>query len=80
MAADYVSYNGVLLPPAVDAEQIRFWEDALHKVSASSDWRQLVERSGNKPVFKGYVESHRYLQKELGETQELVATLGSSVR
>lgn len=80
VAADYVSYNGVLLPPAVDAEQIRFWEDALHKVSASSDWRQLVERSGNKPVFKGYVESHRYLQKELGETQELVATLGSSVR
>ena len=33
VAADYVSYNGVTLPPGVNAEQIRFWEDALRKVS-----------------------------------------------
>ena len=76
VAADYVSYNGVLLAPGVDAEQIRFWESALKKVSESAEWKALVEKSGNKPMFKGYVDSHRYLQAELKETQELFATLG----
>lgn len=76
VAADYVSYNGVLLPPAVDAEQIRFWEQALQKVAASKDWITLVEKSGNKPMFKGYVDSHRYLRAELAATQSLVAELG----
>ena len=76
VAADYVSYNGVLLPPGVDAEQIHFWEQALRKVAASKDWIALVEKSGNKPMFKGYVDSHRYLQDELKATQALVAELG----
>lgn len=76
VAADYVSYNGVLLAPAVDAEQIRFWEQALRQVAASKDWIALVEKSGNKPMFKGYVDSYRYLQDELKATQALVAELG----
>lgn len=80
IAADYVSYNGVLLPPGVDADQIRFWETALRQVSESAEWKQLVEKSGNKPIFKGYVDSHRYLQSELEETQSLVAALGTRAR
>ncbi len=80
VAADYVSYNGVLLPPGVDAGQIRFWEQALAKVAASRDWIALVEKSGNKPMFKGYVDSHRYLQTELRDTQALVAELGLGVK
>jgi putative tricarboxylic transport membrane protein len=75
--ADYVSYNGVLLPPGVDAEQIRFWEQALKKVAAAPEWVALVEKSGNKPIFKGYVDSHRYLESEISATQGLVAALGS---
>ncbi|HRH06406.1 MAG TPA: tripartite tricarboxylate transporter substrate-binding protein, partial [Burkholderiaceae bacterium] len=76
VAADYVSYNGVLLAPGVDADQIRFWETALRKVSESAEWKALVDKSGNKPMFKGFVDSHRYLQAELKETQELFAALG----
>ena len=76
VAADYVSYNGVLLPAGVDAEQIRFWETALKQVAASPDWISLVEKSGNKPMFKGYVDSHRYMQSEFKSTQDLVAELG----
>ena len=76
VAADYVSYNGVLLPAGVDAEQIRFWESALKQVAASPEWMALVEKSGNKPMFKGYVDSHRYMQSEFKSTQDLVAELG----
>ncbi len=80
IAADYVSYNGVLLPPGVDADQIRFWESALQRVAQAPEWKALVEKSGNKPMFKGYVDSHRYLVKELQETQALVADLGSDLK
>ncbi|MDD5029990.1 MAG: tripartite tricarboxylate transporter substrate-binding protein [Rhodoferax sp.] len=80
IAADYVSYNGVLLAPGVDADQIRFWETALSKVAASSEWRQLVERSGNKPIFKGFSDSRRYLENEMKETQALVSSLGGVAR
>jgi putative tricarboxylic transport membrane protein len=76
VAADYVSYNGVLLPGGVDAEQIRFWENALRQVAASAAWQDLVEKSGNRPMFKGYVDSHRYLEAELSETRALVTALG----
>jgi putative tricarboxylic transport membrane protein len=73
--ADYVSYNGVTLPPGVNAEQIRFWEDALRKVAQDKTWIALVEKSGNKPIFRGYVDSHRYLQSEWAASTELVKQL-----
>lgn len=76
VAVDYLSYNGGLLAPGVDAEQIRFWEDALRRVAQSPDWIALVEKSGNKPIFKGYVDAYRYLQEELRATQALVTELG----
>ena len=75
VAADYVSYNGVMLPPGVNAEQIRFWEDALRKVSQDKAWLALVEKSGNKPIFRGYVDSHRYLLAEWDASTELVRAL-----
>ncbi|MBN8489003.1 MAG: tripartite tricarboxylate transporter substrate binding protein [Burkholderiales bacterium] len=75
VAADYVSYNGVMLPPGVNADQIRFWEDALRQVSQDRQWIALVEKSGNKPIFRGYVDSHRYLQSEWTATTELVRQL-----
>ena len=76
VAADYISYNGVLLPGGVDAEQIRFWENALRQVAESAAWQAMVEKSGNRPMFKGYVDSHRYLEAELSETRALVTALG----
>jgi len=78
--ADYVSYNGVMLPPGVNADQIRFWEEALRKVSQDKDWLALVEKSGNKPIFRGYVDSHRYLQSEWRSASELAADLKIGTR
>jgi putative tricarboxylic transport membrane protein len=75
VAADYVSYNGVTLPPGVTAEQIRFWEDALRQVSQDKAWQAMVEKSGNKPIFRGYVDSHRYLQAEWVASTQLVKQL-----
>lgn len=74
--SDYVSYNGVMLPPGVNAEQIRYWEEALRRVSQDKNWQTMVEQSGNKPIFRGYVESHRYLMSEWQSATELATSLG----
>ena len=50
--------------------------DALRKVAQDKNWIALVERSGNKPIFRGYVESHRYLLAEWKAATELAAQLG----
>ena len=74
VAADYVSYNGVLLPPAVDAEQIRFWDQAL-RVAASKEWIALVEKSATSRCSRGYVDRTATCRDELKATQALVTEL-----
>jgi putative tricarboxylic transport membrane protein len=73
---DYLSYNGVCLPAGCTVDQIRFWEDALRAVSASASWKALVLKSGNTPVFLGYVDAKRYLDREWADTQALLGELG----
>ena len=76
VAADFVTYNGVLLPPKMSPEQIRFWEDALRKVSETAPWKALVEKSGSRPVFRNHAESMAYLNSELKIITDLVVELG----
>ncbi len=76
--ADYVSYSGVQLAKSVSAEQIRFWEGALRKVAESAEWKQLVEKSGAKPIFLGHAQSQRYLLEEWAATKALLSDLGLS--
>lgn len=78
--ADYVSYNGVMLAPRATPEQQRFWEAALQRVAQSLEWIALVERSGNKAIFRGREESLRYFEAEWKATTELSAELGLAAR
>lgn len=74
--ADYISYNGVLLAPQATPEHFKFWEAALRKVSQSPEWIALVEKSGNKAIFRGHEDSMRYLQSEWKASTELAIDLG----
>ena len=56
---DYLGYNGAPLPPKAAPEQIRFWEQALRKVSQSPEWIALFERSGNKALFRSHDPRNR---------------------
>lgn len=76
VAADYVSYNGVMLAPKATPEQQKFWEAALKRVAASPEWTALVEKSGNKAIFRGTEASQRYLEAEWKATTDLATELG----
>ena len=80
VAADYVSYNGVMLAPRASAEQQAFWEAALRRVAQSPQWISLVQKSGNKPIFRGREESLRYFEAEWKATAELAAHLGLAAK
>lgn len=80
VAADYISYNGVQLAPKATPEQVRFWENALKQVAASPAWVALVEKSGNKPIFRGHEESLKYFEAEFKSATELAAQLGLAAK
>jgi putative tricarboxylic transport membrane protein len=76
IAADFVTYNGLLLPPNMSAAQIAFWEDALRKVSQHPAWLALVEKNGGRPVYRDHAESMKYMVSEQKSINELVQELG----
>jgi len=76
IAADFVTYNGLLLPPNMSAAQIAFWEDALRKVSQHPAWLALVEKNGGKPVYRDHAESMKYMLSEQKSINDLVLDLG----
>ena len=80
VAADYVSYNGVMLAPKATPEQLKFWEAALQRVAQSPEWIALVQKSGNKPIFRGREDSLRYFEAEWKATSELAAELGLAAK
>lgn len=80
VAADYVSYNGVMLAPKATAEQQAFWEAALARVAQSPEWQALVQKSGNKPIFRGREESLKYFEAEWKATVDLANELGLVAR
>ena len=76
VAADFVSYNGILLGPNSTPAQIAFWEDALRKVSQQPAWQALVERNGGRPVFRNAAESMQYMVSEQQSITALVQEMG----
>lgn len=76
IAADFVTYNGLLLPPNMSSTQIAFWEDALRKVALHPAWVALVEKNGGRPVFRDHADSMKYMLSEQKAIAELVQELG----
>jgi len=80
VAADFVTYNGLLTGPNSAPAQIAYWEDALRKVSQNPGWIALVEKNGGRPVFRGATESMQYMVSEQQAINALVQELGLVAR
>jgi len=76
VAADFVTYNGLLLGPNSTPAQIAFWEDALRKVSQNTTWQALVEKNGGRPVFRSAADSLQYMVSEQQSITALVQEMG----
>jgi len=76
VAADFVTYNGILLGPNSTPAQIAFWEEALRRVSQNPTWIALVEKNGGRPVFRSAAESAQYMASEQRVINALVQEMG----
>lgn len=76
VAADFITYNGLLLGPNSTPAQIAFWEDALRKVSQNPTWLALVEKNGGRAVFRNAAESMQYMETEQKSITALVQEMG----
>lgn len=76
VAADFVTYNGLLLGPKSTPAQIAFWEDALRKASQNTTWQALVEKNGGRPVFRSAADSLQYMVSEQQSITALVQEMG----
>jgi putative tricarboxylic transport membrane protein len=80
IAADYVSYNGVLLPQGVNADQIRFWEAAHEEggglPGVDPAGAEIGQQAGVQGV-RGFAPLH---EQRITATQTLVAEIGSGVK
>lgn len=76
VAADFVTYNGLLLAPNSTPAQLAYWEAALRKVAQNPAWIALVEKNGGRPVFRSSAESVQYMASELRTISALVQDMG----
>ena len=61
-------------------EQQKFWEAALQRVAQSPEWIALVQKSGNKAIFRGREDSQKYFEAEWKATTELATELGLAAK
>lgn len=73
--AVFSSVQGVLGPKGMTPEQIRFWENALRKVTATREWKEFLARQNWRPTFMGSAEMTRYLETEYAATKSLISDL-----
>lgn len=73
--AVFSSVQGVLGPKSMSPEQIRFWENALRKVSETREWKEFLAKQSWRPTFMGSAEMARYLETEYASTESLISDL-----
>jgi putative tricarboxylic transport membrane protein len=70
------NWRAVFAPKGLTAAQIAFWEEALAKTVASSDWKKLIEENNLVSDFLRSKECGKYLEGEYNATKVVMAALG----
>jgi putative tricarboxylic transport membrane protein len=71
----YSSVQGVLAPKDLTPEQVRFWEDAIRRATATEEWQQFVARQNWRPMFLDSRQMKEYMDKEYVATKKLLDDL-----
>jgi putative tricarboxylic transport membrane protein len=72
----YGSWRCVVTPKGINAQQVAFWENALRKVVASSDWKAELERNYWGDFFKTGAELRKTIDSEYAAMKGVLVDLG----
>lgn len=71
-----LNWRGIVGPRGLSAAQVVYWEDALAHVTATSDWKQYVEKAVAEPRFLRSAEFRKFLDEQSGVVRSVLIDLG----
>src|SRR5690606_26970243 len=72
----YSPSRGVVAPGGLSAEQTKFWEDTLRKISESEGWQEAAKTNYWTIAFKGAEESVAAMKAERDRLRDAFQDLG----
>jgi putative tricarboxylic transport membrane protein len=71
-------FRGVVGPPDMPKEAVKYWENVMKEVSESEEWQEgYIKKYSLQNVFKGAEESKKYYEDVLEEYLEIHKELGT---
>lgn len=71
----FTSVQGVMFPPGLSEEQIRFWDERFRELSREPDWINIMRTSEVTPRFMDHVQAKAYVTQQLQSSTELLREL-----
>ena len=72
----YGSWRGVFGPKGLTAEQVAFWENAMRRIAATSEWKSDLERNLWTENFLTGAALRKDIERELAATKAVLADIG----
>ncbi|WP_233505344.1 tripartite tricarboxylate transporter substrate binding protein [Sporosarcina sp. BI001-red] len=69
-------WRGILGPPDMTEDQIKYWNDAIGKMVESDAWKELLENNGWEDFYKDSNETKKFLEEQKGMYTELIEESG----
>lgn len=71
-------YRGIVGPPDMPAEAVKYWSDIFKKVSETKDWQEnYIQKYSLQPTFKDAAESKEYFTDSLNQYIDIHKALGT---
>lgn len=71
-----IGWSGLLGPPKMDPEAVKFWVNLLGEVKNDKAWQDSVKRLGSVPSIWSPEETKSFMTTALEKIKKVVATLG----
>jgi putative tricarboxylic transport membrane protein len=73
--SDFHSTLGIMGPQELKAEQIKYWENVLRRLTQSKEWLATMERNQSHSHFLPNKEAIKYYEQEYASVKEIIEDL-----
>lgn len=71
-----INWRGFYLPPEVSDEDIAWWEETLHKLYESDEWKQVMQQNGLIPFDRQGEAFDDYVHQQIADIEEISQQVG----
>lgn len=71
-----INWRGFYLPPELSEEDIAWWENALHEVYESQEWKDVMRKNGLIPFDRQGEKFKQYVDQQIADIEEISKEVG----